>query len=173
MKKLLVLILFLFLGQSRHAGAEEVATEFFKITGATRCPVCGMFVEKHQQWLTQVRMSDDTMVAFDGVKDMAAYALVPQDFGAAKGTLVKDVAVKDYYTLAWTDGRRAFYVLGGDVLGPMGHELIPFASLHGAENFFKDHHGTRILSYAEIDPALIESLRKGHKMKGQGTAGMQ
>jgi copper chaperone NosL len=172
--KMLFLILFLVmvcLGQ--QAVAEDIATEFFPVTGETRCPVCGMFVGKYQPWLAQVRMSDGKVAAFDGVKDMAAYSFSPEDFGAAKGAVVKDIAVKDYYSQGWTDGRKAFYALGSDILGPMGHELIPFSSRDAAENFLKDHRGKQILGFAEITPELIESLRKGHKMKGHGMTGMK
>ena len=54
---------------------------------------------------------------------------------------------------------------GSDVYGPMGHELIPFSSRAAAENFLKDHHGKQVISFSEITSELIESLRKGHKMK--------
>jgi copper chaperone NosL len=171
LSKLFVPLFFFLFCLGQPAVAEEVSNEFFKVTGETRCPVCGMFVGKYQQWLAQVRLTDGTSAAFDGVKDMAAYTFTPQNFGATKGVEVKNILVKDYYTLAWTDGRKAFYVLGSDVLGPMGHELVPFAARDGAENFYKDHHGTKILTFAEITPELIESLRKGHKMKAHSAAG--
>ena len=173
MKSLLTALIIIALALGRQVAAENISTEFFPVTGETRCPVCGMFVGKYQQWLAQVRMSDGKVAAFDGVKDMAAYSFAPEDFGAAKGVVVKDIVVKDYYTQAWTNGRKALYVLGSDVLGPMGHELIPFSSREGADNFLKDHRGKQVLGFAEITAELIESLRKGHKMKGHPMAEMK
>ncbi|MBU1568379.1 MAG: nitrous oxide reductase accessory protein NosL [Proteobacteria bacterium] len=173
MKTLFLCFLLVMVNFDRQAAAEDIAAEFFAVTDSTRCPVCGMFVGKYPKWLTQVRMSDGTTAAFDGVKDMAAYFFSPEDFGAAKGAVVKDIAVKDYYSLAWTDGRKAIYVLGSDIAGPMGHELIPFLSRDGAENFQKDHGGSKVLGFTEITPELIESLRKGHKMKGHSMPGMK
>lgn len=164
--KLLLTLCLLFFSLNRQAAAEDISSQFFSVTGETRCPVCGMFVGKYQQWVSQIRLSDGSTAAFDGIKDMAAYYFSPQDFGAAKGTVAKDIAVRDYYNQTWTDGRRAFYVLGSDVHGPMGHELIPFSSREGAENFQKDHGGNKILSFTDITAELIETLRKGHKMKG-------
>ena len=125
-----------------------------------------MFVAKYPQWLAQVNMSDGSAEVFDGVKDMMAYYFAPQQFGAAAGITVEEIMVKDYYSQKWTDGKKAIFVLGSDVYGPMGHELIPFDSLAGAESFFKDHHGKTIYNFSEITPDVIESLRKGHKMKG-------
>ena len=40
------------------------------------------------------------------------------------------------------DGRSAHYVVGSDVTGPMGKELIPFATREAALEFSKDHGGT-------------------------------
>ena len=171
---ILFTILFLVVfGLGRQAVGGEISAPFFQVQKDTRCPVCGMFVGKYPQWLSQARLSDGTVAAFDGIKDLAAYAFSPQEFGAAPGAVVTDIAVRDYYSQAWMDGRQAHYVVGSDILGPMGHELIAFSSRAGAENFLQDHHGTEILGFAEISPQLIESLRKGHKMKTHGTAGMK
>ena len=166
MKAALLLIFLLALGLAPVAFAEENSDTFPPITKETRCPVCGMFVAKYPQWITQVRLSDGSSEAFDGVKDMAAYVFAPEKFGARNGATVTDIRVKDYYSQKWIDGRQAFYVVGSKVHGPMGHELIPFDDRDGGENFLKDHGGTQILEFTEITKDLIESLRKGHKMKG-------
>lgn len=136
-----------------------------QINKDTRCPVCGMFVAKYQEWLAQIKMSDGTIETFDGVKDMMAYYFTPQQFGGDDTLTVSAVSIRDYYSQDWSDGREAMYVLGSDVYGPMGHELVPFSSRAAAENFLKDHHGKQIISFSEITSELIESLRKGHTMK--------
>jgi copper chaperone NosL len=59
-------------------------------------------------------------------------------------------------------------VVGSDVHGPMGHELIPFSTRAGAESFLADHHGKQILSFAEITPELVEELRGTDRMKDGG-----
>ena len=137
--------------------AKEVAPQ-------ERCPVCGMFVAKYPNWLTQVRLSNGTVKFFDGVKDMMAFTLNPASFGVP-GQAAKELWVKDYYTLAWLDGRSAWYVLGSDVYGPMGHEFIPFGSAAAAENFRKDHKGTKVIRFDEITEPLVQSMRHGQKMR--------
>lgn len=134
------------------------------ISPQERCPVCGMFVAKYPDWITQVRLSNTTVKFFDGVKDMMAFLLNPASFGAT-GQTPKEIWVKDYYTLAWLDGRSAFYVIGSDVYGPMGHEFIPFNSAAAAENFRKDHRGTKVIRFDEITEPLVQSLRHGQKMR--------
>lgn len=153
--------------------ADDLVTELAAVTTDSRCPVCGMFVHKYGPWITQIRLSDGTVVSFDGVKDMAAYWFAPQTFGAPEGVQVADMVVKDYYTLQWLDGKKVYYVQGSDVLGPMGHELIPLSSQEAADNFLKDHHGSRVLTFNDIKPSLIDSLRQGHTMKGHAMPGMK
>ena len=135
------------------------------ITAKSRCPVCGMFVAKYPNWITQIRLADGTVQVFDGAKDMLAYYFDPTKFGGPDRESIQEVWVKDYYTLEWLDGRKAYYVIGSDTYGPMGHEFIPFSSPEAAANFLQDHHGKEVLSFDQITAALVESMRSGHKMK--------
>jgi len=122
-----------------------------------RCAVCGMFVEKFANFLAQLALEDGSTAYFDGVKDMVRYHRDPAKFGGPKvGVLA--VFVKDYYTLEVIDGRAAHYVLGSDVMGPMGKELIPFRTREAAEEFRKDHKGQRVLRFEEIDEAALAAL---------------
>ncbi|MBA3002824.1 MAG: NosL family protein [Desulfurivibrio sp.] len=134
------------------------------ISPKERCPVCGMFVAKFPDWITQVRLTNGTIKYFDGVKDLLAFTLNPASFGMP-GQTAQEIWVKDYYTLAWIDGRTARYVVGSDVYGPMGHEFIPFTSAAAAENFRKDHKGTKVLRFEEITETLVQSMRHGQKMR--------
>ena len=63
----------------------------------------------------------------------------------------------DYYSVAAIDGRKAFYVIGSDVRGPMGKELVPFAKKADADAFLKDHRGQKVLRFDEITPATLQS----------------
>jgi nitrous oxide reductase accessory protein NosL len=56
------------------------------------------------------------------------------------------------------DAGSAFFVVGSDVYGPMGKELIPFISRADAEAFKKDHKGKRILRFEDIKPGVIKKL---------------
>lgn len=101
MQQLFPILLLAIVCLGRQATAEDLSKEFFSVTGETRCPVCGMFVGKYPTWLAQVRLSDGKLAAFDGVKDLVAYTFAPENFGASKGVMVKDVGVKDSYSMAW------------------------------------------------------------------------
>ena len=131
-----------------------------------RCPVCGMFVAKYPNWVAQIQYDGQEEVRFfDGVKDMMVYYFDPEHYGGPVQKPVNKLFVKDYYTLEWLAAKDAYFVVGSDVYGPMGHELIPFGVREAADSFMKDHHGRQIVTFEQITPELIDSLRAGQKMR--------
>lgn len=137
-----------------------------KIPARARCAVCGMFVARYPSWVSVIE-SGGRKRYFDGVKDMLAFHFSPAAFGGKKADADGRIWVKDYYSLEWVDGRKAFYVTGSDVLGPMGFEFVPFATREAAGNFMADHHGKRVLAFGEITPEMVAAMRKGMMMRGK------
>jgi copper chaperone NosL len=124
-----------------------------------KCPVCGMFVAKYPDFLVQVVFRDGSYAVFDGAKDMFKYCLDLKKYAPAKqGENIAAIFVKDYYSLEFTDGRHAWYVVGSDVYGPMGKELIPFGRESDAREFFKDHKGKTILRFNDVQTEVIRRL---------------
>ncbi len=134
-----------------------------------RCPVCGMFVAKYGTWITQIHTDNEKVFMFDGVKDMVIYYHNPSKY-SHKGSIT-EIYVKDYYSQQWIDGRKAHYVMGSDVLGPMGHEFIPFSQEAAALNFKKDHHGMGILQFDEITPDILSTMKNSMHSSGKMTKG--
>jgi len=146
--------------------AQAAPVEVAAIEARERCAVCGMFVARYANWVTQIHYVNGNVRFFDGMKDMLAFNFNPEKFGGCgQDLLVTEIWVKDYYTLEWLDARTAHFVVGSTVHGPMGHEFIPFASAAAARTFLNDHQGKQIFTFAEITPELVESLRSGHKMR--------
>jgi nitrous oxide reductase accessory protein NosL len=122
-----------------------------------RCGVCGMYVAKYPQWIASVRFTDGTVVFFDGPKDLFRYLLDLETFKpGATAEQVAAVFVTDYYSTRAIDGRTASYVIGSDVMGPMGAELVPTADAGHAETLLKDHAGERIVSFGEVTAELVK-----------------
>ena len=123
------------------------------------CPVCGMFVAPYPAWVAQVAFDDGSMAFFDGGKDLFKYLLARDRYLPEKRQLqVEAIYLTDYYELEPIEARSAFFVIGSDVLGPMGHELVPLASMAAAEEFMRDHGGARIVRFEEVTPELLNSL---------------
>ena len=139
------------------AGAAELAPA--KPGPRDKCPVCGMFVAKYPDFLASVVFRDGAVFHFDGVKDlMKFYVRLDRYSPGRKQADIDGVWVTDYYRMKLIDGRRAHYVIGSDVYGPMGKELIPFEKKTGAEEFLKDHRGERIILFEGITPEVIRGL---------------
>ncbi|MET0064897.1 MAG: nitrous oxide reductase accessory protein NosL [Candidatus Thiodiazotropha sp.] len=126
------------------------------------CPVCGMFVAKYPEWVATARYKDGHAHHFDGAKDLFKYLL---DLGkwAPNHQLseIETIGVTEYYGLQKIDARQAWYVIGSDVLGPMGHELIPLETQADADEFLKDHQGAAILRYRDVTLKLLDNLDHG------------
>lgn len=130
---------------------------------AATCPVCGMFVAKYPEWIATVVYRDGDAHHFDGAKDLFKYLLdLPHWAPGHAATEIQAIVVTEYYDLRRIDAHAAWFVVGSDVLGPMGHELIPLASATDAGEFQRDHGGVRILRFAEVDQALLEQLDVGN-----------
>ncbi|MEW5726387.1 MAG: nitrous oxide reductase accessory protein NosL [Pseudomonadota bacterium] len=126
------------------------------------CPVCGMFVAKFPEWVATVVYRDGHAHHFDGAKDMFKFLADPGRYAPGhRREDIATVAVTDYYAVERIDARQALYVVGSDVLGPMGHELIPLATRADAEEFMKDHKGKAILTFDQVTAEVIRKLDSG------------
>jgi nitrous oxide reductase accessory protein NosL len=75
--------------------------------------------------------------------------------------MIAAVWVTDYYGLQKIDARQAWYVVGSDVLGPMGHEFVPLASKTDADDFVKEHSGKRVLTFEQVTKDVPVRLDEG------------
>jgi copper chaperone NosL len=143
-----------------HAGA--AALDLPAPQPSDVCPVCGMFVAKYPQWIATVLYQDGHADHFDGPKDLCKYLIDMKKY--ARGRTREQIArmgVTSYYDGSRIDAASAVYVLGSDVLGPMGHELVPHGDEADAKEFMGDHKGRRILHFADIAPAILDALDQG------------
>jgi copper chaperone NosL len=141
------------------AGPALAAQKASGVPKDAKCPVCGMLVAKYPDWNATIVYRDGATTYFDGPKDLFNYYLNPRKFDPAKKhSEPAAITVKDYYSLAIIDARQAYFVVGSNVLGPMGKELIPFAKKSDADGFRSDHLGRKQLRFSEVTLELLKSL---------------
>lgn len=118
--------------------------------------MCGMFVGRDRSWLAAIAFKDGTSAFFDGPKDLFRYAAEPGRYTKGRSAPdLKAVYVTEYYSARLTPAEGLYYVVGSDVLGPMGRELVPVAGKEQSETFRVDHQGKRILRFRD---ATLEEL---------------
>jgi copper chaperone NosL len=124
-----------------------------------KCPVCGMFVAKYPGFLAQIQFKHGTTAFFDGPKDFFRYYGSVDHYNPGKKSAdIGKVFVTDYYTQEAIDGLAAWYVIGSDINGPMGRELIPFATEAAAGEFKKDHNGSAVLRFKDVTAETLKGL---------------
>ncbi|HRH00581.1 MAG TPA: nitrous oxide reductase accessory protein NosL [Polyangiaceae bacterium] len=114
-----------------------------------RCAHCGMKLTAGSAWLTELVAADGSKKTFDTPRCALTARLAG---GAAK------LRVQDFYDRTWRDGGEVLFVVGSDVLGPMGPDLVPVDTAR-APKFLKDHEGDRALKLEEITKAVLEDLK--------------
>jgi nitrous oxide reductase accessory protein NosL len=130
-----------------------------KPTEKDKCPVCGMFVYKYPDFISEIIFRDGSYAVFDGAKDMFKYYFNFKKYDPKKKVAdIVSLYVTDYYTLTLVNGFKAYYVLGSDICGPMGRELIPFEKEADAKEFSIDHKGKSIKRFKDISYEMIKGL---------------
>ncbi|PIE06689.1 MAG: nitrous oxide reductase accessory protein NosL [Rhodobacterales bacterium] len=126
------------------------------------CPVCGMLPTKYPDWVATVLWEDGEAVHFDGAKDFFKYLAALEKYAPGRSAgQIAAMGVTEYYGLALVDAREAFYVIGSDTYGPMGHELVPLATEADAADFMRDHAGQKLLRFDEVTPEMLAGLDRG------------
>ena len=123
------------------------------------CPVCGMFVAPYSEWIAQVVFDDDSAVFFDGSKDMFKYLLDRDKFAPGKRHLkIAATFVTSYYEGEFIPAESAHFVIGSNVYGPMGSELVPHRTREEAEEFLRDHKGNKVIAFDEVTREILDTL---------------
>ena len=118
-----------------------------------------MFVAKYPDFLAEILFKDGTYAVFDGAKDMFKYYFNLKKYNPKKRREdIDSIHVTDYYNLTFIDGYQALYVVGSNVFGPMGKELIPLGKDGDAKEFMKDHKGQSTLRFKEIKYETVKAL---------------
>jgi len=115
-----------------------------------RCDLCGMRVDSTSGWRAGGRAASGEALAFDTPKCLFRRH---HERGA-----VSEPWVIEYYSQARRPARDLFFVIGTDLEGPMGRDLVPVAGREAADRLLREHHGERVLSFDEVTPPVAASL---------------
>lgn len=128
---------------------------------AARCPVCGMYPARQPHWAAQVVFQDGAAHFLDSPVSLFLYL---QDVGRyATGRQRAEIAalyVADQTTGAWLDARRAWYVHGSALRGPMRTADLPALATEAGARTLAARHGGVVTGFAALDAALPPELRR-------------
>ena len=146
------------LGGLMYSGT-TVHAHFVKPAEDDVSPVCGMPLDKHPNWAAVIMFKDGKHVKLHGPKNMFTFYFNMGKYDSQhEKEDVTTMHVIDYYSLKNIKAKEAYYVLGCNVTGPMGDDLIPLKDRTSAETFKKEHGG-KIFTFDEITPEVINNLK--------------
>ncbi len=117
-----------------------------------RCRSCGMKIDPSSAWRTELVGPNGAPVAgFDTPR----CAFQAWRSGKVAATAIR---VPEYYDRRPRDGAELRFVVGGDVLGPMGPDLVPVEPSK-ADKFIQDHGAEKALRVEEVTADVLSALR--------------
>lgn len=117
-------------------------------TRRPRCSRCGMVLDEGSRFFVEVRDPARTR-GFDTPK--CAFSVWIRE--GRRG----EVLVVEHYAGKKVPAGDVVFALGSDVLGPMGHDLVPVAKEHAAR-FQRDHGAKQLLSPSDLTQAMVDDL---------------
>ena len=145
MKKLLLAFL-LMLGSAPAAGCSTQAKADAppEISyGRDICIECNMIISE-PRFAASYRLDNGETKSFDGIGELLKHLHREGELPA-----VAYAWVHDYNTKDWILANEAFYVAGREVVTPMGHGIVGFATESAAMDFAGDIGGT-LMTWQEV-----------------------
>ena len=114
-----------------------------------RCKHCGMKIDPTSAWRAELVGEDGKVTGFDTPR----CALQAWRSGE---TPAKSIRVQEYYDRQTKDGADVRFVLGGDVVGPMGPDFVPVDPPR-VSKFIQDHAAERALRLDEVTIQVLSA----------------
>jgi nitrous oxide reductase accessory protein NosL len=123
------------------------------------CPLCGMYPARYPRFHCRIAFEDGSYEAFDSAVGLLVYVLFPENTGI-KVKRIAGTYFKDYLKETWLEADKAFFVVGSEIMGPMGIEFLPVDSEQAAEELKEQEKGQEIIPFKEIDRQYMVKAAK-------------
>jgi len=114
-----------------------------------RCATCGMAIDPKSTWRATLVVGAERRVF-----DTPRCAFVAW---RTRGVAATALLVHEFYGGAERDARELRFVIGSDVDGPMGHDLVPVDPAKAAK-FVADHGGEHALALDDVTADVVQRL---------------
>ncbi len=146
---------------------KQINTDPVAFHAGDECHVCGMLITEWPGSKGQtINTQNGETRKFCSTVDMFSWLLQPEN-----KTLQAKIYVHDMAKTHWdkpddehlTDARSAWYVIGSGLMSSMGPSLVSFGNRAAADTLAEETGG-RVLSFAEIDLAVLQEIaHAGHE----------
>ena len=108
-------------------------------------------MDEASAWRARLVAADGSMTSFDTPR----CALTSWRTGKSQA---RSLQVQEYYERRWRDADALRFMIGGDVTGPMGPDLVPVDPARTTK-FIQDHGAERALRLEEITADVLRTLK--------------
>jgi nitrous oxide reductase accessory protein NosL len=129
-----------------------------QISETDRCPVCAMPVAEHERFSAAIVLADGTAYYFCSAGCMLRAWVNPAHYLNRERDALRRPIVRDYFTGDFIDGRRALWISGSDVIGPMGPALVAIQSEDDLAVFRRRHGVGTVFSLSALNAGTWETL---------------
>lgn len=160
---IIALVSLLLVGCNNAADSAQTTTPQ-PITDDDICHVCGMFITEFEGPKGQAFLEGHSDARkFCSTLEMFVFLQQPENQTQLRHAYVHDIGITPWAAPkddAFILAADAWYVIGHDQRGSMGHTLAPFSTRERATQFI-EVHGGELLAYGDIDLGLLAQLGRG------------
>ena len=150
-------------GNARAAGPLPAASPLgpdnqINIGPDDRCPACGMRPIKHPKFSCAIQLADHRTFYFCSPGCLLRAWVRPQVMMSVAARHVKCAVVREYFSGRPVDAHTVTWVVGSDVVGPMGPAIVPLAGDRHLAAFIRRHGGRHTFQLSRLSLALWEEM---------------
>ncbi len=125
-----------------------------KIENHKMCPLCGMYPARYATFQCQVVFKDGTYEAFDSPLGLLVYLFFSDKTGLDIKP-IESVYFRDYLNRKWIDANETYYVVGTNIMGPMGIDFLPVSDKNRAEKLNADEQGALVIKNSYVNKQFL------------------
>lgn len=118
------------------------------------CPLCGMYPAKYPEFQCQIIFEDFSYEAFDSPLGLLIYYLFQKEYDP-ENRAIEYIFFRDYANHEWISADETLFVIGTEVMGPMGIDFLPVANKKDAQQLFDREKGSVMIGFSEINQAFL------------------
>lgn len=162
--RVIIIITIFLAGCVQEETAKPLPIEFDR---EDACRVCGMITVDVPGAKAQIHYRDGKVDTFCCTLHMFSFYLQPDRPLNISVIYVNDMGKADHERPVgyWIDAKEAYYVYGGEVMGPHGESLPPFAVLEDAKGYIRKNGG-KIVRFGEITAEMLKPVADMGDMGG-------
>jgi len=141
------------LSRTKIEGKRKKKGKILEPGAKTRCLVCGMYPAKFPKHRAQVSMADGSHHHFCSNQCLVHFMADQKKYLAGPGK-VKSIWVTVYPDGGYEYAMGLYYLVGSNILGPMGKEALPYRLKSDADSAAAKHGGS-VIHFKTLTPATV------------------